>query len=539
MCGIAVAIDWPGAETVVARMIEGLTHRGDVTDPLVSPRPNTAMCTRRLRIVDAAGGAQPKLSHDGRVLVSFNGQIYNHADLRRELEAEGIGFHSESDTELLATAISVWGARALERFQGMYAFVALDLQRGDFLAARDPLGVKPLYLVQSPDGGFLFCSEIRPLLNAAETGEVMLLPPGHLLTKTLCAPFPTPFTRRPELGPASLETFDRILASAVHARVPPSLPFALMLSGGIDSTLVAHYSRQVRTDASAYFLGDADATDYRFASEYAERNGVDLRTVSLPTGGDATLDLIDRAIAATEAFEPCILRPSLCNYVLAERIHADGFRVALCGEGADELFAGYPPLEAAFATSQEAGAFTREQYLAGMNRSNLQRVDRCAMHFMVETREPFLDAAVIDYALACEASALVERTLHGLRGKKPLRDLYGLYPEALPASIRDRKKLPFSEGAGFETGLSDSPCIGLAEAAISDADLAEGQREFEAYNLKTKEELFYLRKLSALMDIERVPHLKGRLHLFLPAGVDVSAFRDDLLPPSPLTALSA
>jgi asparagine synthase (glutamine-hydrolysing) len=104
MCGIAVAVDWEGAEAAVATLIDGIRHRGDVTDPLVSPRPNTALCTRRLRIVDADGGAQPKLSPDGRVLVAMNGEIYNHADLRRELAALGVPFHSGSDTEVLAAA---------------------------------------------------------------------------------------------------------------------------------------------------------------------------------------------------------------------------------------------------------------------------------------------------------------------------------------------------------------------------------------------------------------------------------------------------
>src|SRR5580658_6934449 len=100
MCGIAVAIDWDGAETAVRQMIGGILHRGDITDPVISPRANTAMCTRRLRIVDADHAIQPQSSFDRRLLVSLNGEIYNHAALRDELAAEGVKFKTASDTEV-------------------------------------------------------------------------------------------------------------------------------------------------------------------------------------------------------------------------------------------------------------------------------------------------------------------------------------------------------------------------------------------------------------------------------------------------------
>ncbi len=167
MCGIAVAINWDGAGAAVQRLISGMLHRGDVTDPLVTVGHDIAMCTRRLRIVDAARGAQPQASFDERLLVSFNGEIYNHQDLRRELEAQGVRFRTECDTEVVANVLRVWGASGIKRLAGMYAFVAVDTAAGEFLAARDPFGVKPLYLITSPDG-FLFCSEIRPLLDATE-----------------------------------------------------------------------------------------------------------------------------------------------------------------------------------------------------------------------------------------------------------------------------------------------------------------------------------------------------------------------------------
>jgi asparagine synthase (glutamine-hydrolysing) len=244
MCGIAVAIKWDGAEAAVRPLIAGVLHRGDVTDPLVSVGNNIAMCTRRLRIVDAAHGVQPQASFDERFLVALNGEIYNHVDLRQELEALGVRFRTECDTEVVANVLRAWGPNGIRRLAGMYAFVAVDTATGEFLAARDPFGVKPLYLIQSSKG-FLFCSEIRPLLEATDADDVLLLPPGFMLTRDFCGrhyslPSSTGFNA------ASPQELDRILSDAVRIRMPPNLPVAALFSGGIDSTLVTHYARRFR-----------------------------------------------------------------------------------------------------------------------------------------------------------------------------------------------------------------------------------------------------------------------------------------------------
>jgi asparagine synthase (glutamine-hydrolysing) len=118
MCGIAVAINWDGAEAAVRRLITGLLHRGDVTDPLVTIGNTVAMCTRRLRIVDASNGVQPQTSFDGRFLVSFNGEIYNHVALRDQLETLGVRFRTQCDTEVIANVLATWGAEGVRRLSG-------------------------------------------------------------------------------------------------------------------------------------------------------------------------------------------------------------------------------------------------------------------------------------------------------------------------------------------------------------------------------------------------------------------------------------
>jgi asparagine synthase (glutamine-hydrolysing) len=519
MCGIAVAIDWGGAEHAVRVLLQGVQHRGDVTDPVLSPRKNTAMGTRRLRIVDADRAVQPQASFDGRLLVSFNGEIYNHTALRRELKGMGVPFRTESDTEVLANALQVWGIKAMPRLNGMFAFVALDVASGEFLAARDPFGVKPLYVVQS-ETGFLFCSEIRPLLSASETGEILLLPPGYALTRKLCAGYKSsvssPFGGRSE---GDLLTLDRLLAGAVQVRLPQDIPFAIMLSGGIDSTLVANYAQMERPDAPGYFLGNEQAHDFPYVAEYSALSGTDLRIVPFDPRSDATLARIGDVVSATESFEPSVIRGAVCSYVLSEAIQRDGFRVALCGEGADELFAGYVPLEWAFRLGEEQGRFVRDQALAHMHTTVLQRVDRCSMRFALETREPFLDPGVAAYALNLRGDALVENVNALPRGKKPLRALYDLYPERLPKNIRDRSKVLFDEGAGLESGPA-SAWADMFEDEITAQDLREGCREFEAFGIQSREELFCIRALARTMDISRVPHLRARVNIQVPGDVE-------------------
>jgi asparagine synthase (glutamine-hydrolysing) len=524
MCGIAVAIDWPDSEAVIRQLVDGILHRGDITDPIFSPRPNSAMCTRRLRIVDAENAIQPQISFDGRIAVAFNGELYNYLEIRRELQALGITFKTVSDTEVLANALQAWGPAAVGKFVGMFAFVAVDTVTGDFLAARDTFGVKPLYVIQSP-AGYLFCSEMRPLLGTVEVGDVMLVPPGYMLARNACAPFKTALGI-PTLAPlpGDARCLDALLSDAVQSRLPIGLPAATMFSGGIDSTLIAHYARRFRPETPGYFVGGQDAPDYRYAAEYADRTGFDLRCVRFDADSDRVFSLIDDVVAITESFEPNLIRGAICSLAVSEKIHQDGFRVALCGEGADELFCGYPPLEIAFQDDFTVGHTLRNECLDLMHRISLQRVDRCSMRHQLETREPFLDPSIVNFALNADPSAHVGNVGGRTVGKRLLRQIYDLYPEELPALIRDRTKVPFGEGAGLDATPESSSWKLRFNDAIGERDFQDGKKEFAAFGVQTREELFYIRKLASAMDISRVPHLRGRASISFP----VEKYRDKL-----------
>ena len=151
-----------------------------------------------------------------------------------------------------------------------------------------------------------------------------------------------------------------------------------------------------------------------------------------------------------------------------------------------------------------------------MHRTNLQRLDRFGMRFRVELREPFLDPAVIGYALSLPASEMLTHTEEGVRGKAPLRSLWTLHREALPTAIRDRRKLAMHVGSGLDKSQKRSPWIDFAEQSVSDAAFADGKRRFARFDLQTKEEYLYLDRLAATFDVFRVPHLTARPFLKMP-----------------------
>jgi asparagine synthase (glutamine-hydrolysing) len=355
---------------------------------------------------------------------------------------------------------------------------------------------------------------MTPLLEAVPGAEVMLLPPGFLLTRNFCRQFyHLPAPQSFHLG--SPRRLDQLLSEAVHIRIPPDLAFASLFSGGIDSTLVTHYARRHRPEMPAYIIAGRDAPDYRYAKAYADRTKLDLREVAFEAQSTDTLPLLETVAQNVEAFEPAIVRPALYGYLVARKIHQDGFKVALCGEGADELFAGYGPLEHTFAQSNALGRHVQEQCLSMMHRANLQRVDRMGMRFSLEIREPFLDTDLVEYAAGLDTSTLLANVDGLPQGKQPLRALYDLYPE-LPTVIRDRKKVHFDEGAGI--GSETKGWTSLFEEAVSDGEFADGKKQFPAFDLASKEEFFYLRALARTMDVSRVAHLKARTRLYVPQG---------------------
>ncbi|MGZ2411663.1 asparagine synthase (glutamine-hydrolyzing) [Sphingomonas sp. F9_3S_D5_B_2] len=372
MCGIAGWYRRGGRDVpreVVANQNDRIVHRGP-DDHGYMTEGDFGFGMRRLSIIDIAGGHQPMETPDGRYAIVFNGEIYNHLDLRPALAAKGVHFHSHSDTETLLAAFAAWGDDAWTKLEGMYAVAIWDRAMRTLTLARDPLGIKPLYITEQ-HGGIAFGSEIRALLpvpgHAFDIDEravhdfftfghilrprsifrqVRTLDPGHLLRigptgEATVSEFWRPqFRERTDLSEAdwveaTREHLDRTVAQHMLADVP----LGSFLSGGVDSAAVTavmarHSSKPVKAFTVGFPNTSVDETDA--AARLAQHFGCE--HIVLPLTPQAAGDLLPSVQAAFD--EPCAATSAVPHWHLS-RLASQHVKVVLCGDGSDEIFAGY------------------------------------------------------------------------------------------------------------------------------------------------------------------------------------------------------
>ncbi|MFC0406740.1 asparagine synthase (glutamine-hydrolyzing) [Roseomonas elaeocarpi] len=370
MCGV-VGIFQPSFATpdlaLVRRMAEAVRHRGPDGDGFHA-EPGLALGHRRLAIVDLAGGAQPMATPDGALVISFNGEIYNHAALRRELEALGHRFATRSDTEAILHGWRQWGAGCLDRLNGMFAFALWDRDGGQLFLARDRLGEKPMHYAALPDGSIAFASEIAGLLalpslprrlDPAAIDDFLALgyvPDPHTIHAAIRR-LPAGYflrlsrgeTRLPPLrrywqpprgvvapGGAPAEELAARLEEAVRLRLMSDVPLGCFLSGGLDSSAVAAASARAGQPLDSFTIGFEGAEDERpAAASLAELLGGTHRAQA--AASDPLEDARAQAALFGEPFGDTSSVPTLAVCRLA-RGHVT---VALSGDGGDEVFAGY------------------------------------------------------------------------------------------------------------------------------------------------------------------------------------------------------
>ena len=375
MCGIVGIVKLNPQETVdearLKRMRDVLRHRGPDGEGLWIDGP-VGLGMRRLAIVDVAGGHQPMANEDETVWIVYNGEVYNHAALRPGLERHGHSYRTRSDTETIVHMYEEEGERCVERLQGMFAFALWDRPRGRLLLARDRLGIKPLYYACTDDE-LLFASEIkailaggsvRPALNEAILPEflatgfvagpetffrgVRKLPPGRTLSWSRAEGFAE---RRYWRLPADLDESPKTLeerASEVRARLETAVrshlmsdvPLGLFLSGGIDSSgLAALMAPMVKEPIRTFAVGFADleANELAYARLAARSVGAEHREVVVSPA--EFFDALPQLVWHED--EP-ITFPSSIPLHFVSRLAREHVKVVLTGEGADELFLGYP-----------------------------------------------------------------------------------------------------------------------------------------------------------------------------------------------------
>lgn len=501
MCGI-VAVWGRLDATLAGDMLERIRHRGPDGQGL-EPVGAGVLAQARLAILDLPGGRQPMVNERGDLAVSFNGEIYNHLELRGPLESRH-AFRTRSDTEVLLHLYEEVGEDMLPLLDGMFAF-ALAGPRG-LLLARDPLGIKPLYYGRAGDL-LLVASELKafPAMD-----EVRALPAGHFAvvpppepSLPIALPEPVPYRvpvgARPFLALPPLHEIlsevRRRLERAVVKRLMGDVPTGVFLSGGLDSSLVAALMRPHAVPLHSFTAGMRGAPDLAAAREVAEFLGTEHH--ELVYSEQDVAQALPAVIRHLESFDAPLVRSAVPNYFLA-RLASRHVKVVLTGEGADELFAGYAYLRAK--TAPEALRGELDRITERLQDTNLQRGDRMTMAFGLEARVPFLDLSLLRYVGRLPAELLTPR--EGYPEKSLLREACkGL----LPPHLLRREKMKFSEGAG-----SSELVAALASRSISDADFSGARDPRPGLRLRSKEELYYYRIWSEAFAPPLPPSLVGR-----------------------------
>lgn len=456
MCGIAGVVGPNATAAVLDGMLWATAHRGEPdyrNETAVAT--GYALGTNRLAIVDEAHGRQPVRSAAGTVVCVINGEIYNHAELRAELA--GYPFTSACDSEVVLAAYLTWGTEAVGRLRGMFGLAIHDARTDELILARDPLGIKPLYVGNSRQDTF-FASELKAFAHLDAVSTIREVQPGTMLVSGRELPYwhrPV-FGRssRPASGPAG--GLDAVLRDAVRSHLGPrDRQIACLLSGGIDSSTVlmlAHELRPGAVEAWTFSTGAEDSGDLAAAREVCDHLGVRLRMVT-PTAQTLTDLYLTAGVWMTETWEPALVRNAVSYHVLCRAVCAAGYKYALSGEGADEVFGGYDYF-ARLPERQRDPAVASS--LAEIHRTYLQMSDRSSMYATLEVRVPFMDRHVVEFAAALPTAA---RFRDGVN-KWALRELY---PGRLPDGIRYRPKLGMNAGAGFG---SNDPGDGIYDRAV-------------------------------------------------------------------------
>jgi asparagine synthase (glutamine-hydrolysing) len=419
------------------RMVERIRHRGPDAEG-TKIIESTFLGHTRLSIVDLQEGQQPMPAPTGRWLVA-NGEIYNHQPIR---DHSDYPFRTRSDSEAIAAVVVEHGVLAIGDLRGMYAFVMAGPD-GDLIAARDELGIKPLYWARI-DGVVQFASELRAF-DASVRPRVREFPPGHAWTVAggLVRTRPRGVAVS---GPAdraeALALVRQRLVTAVRRRLMADIPVGVFLSGGLDSSLVAaimaRYADPAHGPIRSFAAGTSGSSDLVAARRVAEYLG--LEHSERIYDADEAIAALPQVVASIESYEPSLVRSALPNYLLAEKA-ARSVKVVLTGEGADELFAGYHHLREIPEDQLQAEL---ERSVRGLHNLNLQRCDRVTMAFGLEARVPFLDLEMV--ALAEQIP--IEWRLPGRLGQEKTL-LREAFTDWLPQDILWRVKEQFGDGSGM------------------------------------------------------------------------------------------
>lgn len=498
MCGFFCLFDpagtAPDARALSLRQARLLRHRGPDWSGVYADA-HAVLAHERLAIVDVQHGAQPLVSDDETLVLAVNGEIYNHRALRQR--CGDYAFRTDSDCEVILPLYrSGAPAEFLNALEGMFAFALWDKANGDWLIARDPIGIVPLYFGRDADGRLYVASELKALIGVCVSVEEF--PPGSYLTRAMAAPasYYAPGWRAFEAvehGPTDPADVRAALERAVHSHLMTDVPYGVLLSGGLDSSLIAALTarfaaRRVEDDDRSqawwprlhtFSIGLEGSPDLAAAKTVAEALGTAHHTFHFTV--QEGLDALSDVVYHIETYDVTTIRASTPMYLLARRIRAMGIKMVLSGEGADEIFGGYLYFHMAPDDREFHDELVRK--LDALHAYDCLRANKSTAAWGVEARVPFLDRAFLDVAMRLAPSA--KRPIPGRIEKHVLREAgRGLLPDA----ILWRQKEQFSDGVGY--GWIDA-LKAHAEHLVSDAQMAMAAQRFPINPPASKEAFFY------------------------------------------------
>lgn len=498
MCGIVsifnIKDQTPELRQKALAMSKKIRHRGPDWSGIYCGK-SAILCHERLSIVDPESGRQPLFAPDNKQVLAVNGEIYNHRTIRQAY-AEKYDFQTGSDCEVVLALYRDKGVNFLEDLNGIFAFALYDEEKDDFLIARDPIGVIPLYIGFDADGTMYCASELKALEGFCERYEPFL--PGHYylgsegkMTKWYNRDWESYDAVKDNT--ASVEEVHDALEAAVKRQLMSDVPYGVLLSGGLDSSVISaiakkYAARRVETDGQqdawwpqlhSFAVGLKGAPDLAKAREVAEHIGTVHHEINytIQEGLDAVRDVI----YFIETYDVTTVRASTPMYLLARVIKSMGIKMVLSGEGADEVFGGY----LYFHKAPTPQAFHEEtvRKLSKLHLYDCLRANKSLSAWGVEGRVPFLDKEFLDVAMRLNPAAKMcpGTTVE----KKIVREAFA---DMLPESVAWRQKEQFSDGVGYSwiDTLKE-----ITAAAVSDEQMAHAAERFPIHTPMNKEEYYY------------------------------------------------
>ena len=518
MCGFVAILKVKGdarqAREKALKMSRKIRHRGPDWSGVYSSE-KAVLAHERLAIVDPLSGGQPLYSSDGKKVLAVNGEIYNHQEIRR-LFAGQYEFQTGSDCEVILALYERYGTDFIDKLNGIFSFVLYDSTTDDYLIARDPIGVIPLYIGHDKDGTVYAASELKALEGQCE--EYKPFPPGHYLCSmdvianspltTVNCQLPTVNFHRwydrdwMQYDGMQWATSDRKeavqmvkegLMAAVKRQLMSDVPYGVLLSGGLDSSVVSaiaklYAAKRIETNDKhdawwpqlhSFAVGLKGAPDLAKAQEVAKHIGTVHHEVNYTV--QEGLDAIRDVIYYTETYDVTTVRASTPMYLLARVIRSMGIKMVLSGEGADEIFGGY----LYFHKAPDAKAFHEEtvRKLKKLHFYDCLRANKSLMAWGIEGRVPFLDKEFLDVAMRIDPVLKMcpGKTIEKAVVREGFADL-------LPESVAWRQKEQFSDGVGYS--WIDTLKKVTAEA-VSDEQMAHAAERFPINPPLCKEEYYY------------------------------------------------